>query len=197
MTEGKCQILLASVPYNGMVIERFCDLPATRYVNGWYCQHHAAVQPFPDPDASAVALAARASEAVPTVRDYGEPNQSPELDVVAMRVLKVHKDAVIDAMSTAAAVITAVGMDGFAASMAGAVLVADSSIARYVVGVRVPGHAPLIFGPYATRHAAETAIKNGHVPKPSHDSTAYAVPLTAAPRVAPKKAKKSKTDDAA
>lgn len=198
MTEGKCGILLASVPWNGMVIERFCEQPATRHVNGWFCPAHAPVQPFPDPSATLEALQANPAPIGQGARAYGEPGQDAELDIVALRVLKVHKDAVLASFATAAAVITAVGMDGFAQQMAGAVLAADSTIdTRHIVGVRVPGHEPYIFGPYPSRNEAEKAVRTGAIPKPSHDAIAYVLPMQAAPKALTKQAKKSKKDDAA
>lgn len=198
MTEGRCQILLASVPYNGKVYERFCDAPATRHVNGWFCPDHAAVQPFPDPTMTAAALRANPAKIGQDARPYGEPGYDADLEVVAMRVLKVHKEAVARSFDTAAAVINAVGMDGFAEQMAGAVLAADSTITtRHIVGVRVPGFEPYIFGPFPSRFEAEKAVRSGLIPKLSSDATAYVLPMQAAPRAAGKKAKKSKTDDAA
>lgn len=189
-----CQQLVAAAEWQGVVYERRCGAsPATEYINGWYCAAHQpsviyrdVVAPTPDPAASVAALAARNPGLVPVARpDYSVPVDPPEIAARDIRVYADHKKAVMAIMADANAIIAAQGWDAFAEIMATAVLCAMDSKTEYVIGVRVPGASPVIFGPYPTAGQAQKAISDGHVVAFVEGQQAWILPLVPNPRTSP------------
>lgn len=200
MSARTCGHLAQQLVVDGVTYEIFCGVsPAKEYTNGWYCALHTpsvvlhgVVAPAPDPAMTATALAAKPPQRY-IERTYGLPAEPAEVDVRKIRVLKAHKDAVLETMQDAAALITTGGMETFAEVMAGAVLSASDSKVDWVVGVRVPGEGPMIFGPYASADAAQKAIDGGHIPAYVEGTQAWVFPMLPAPRATKKKAPAKKT----
>lgn len=204
----QCQHLVNTMVHAGVTYELYCKAePATEFINGWFCALHrpsivfrGVVDPSPDPAMTMFAAQAKMHLEPKPERQYGLPADPPDIEVRKIRVLKAHKDAVLDTMKDAAAIITASGMDSFAEVMASAVLSAGDSNCWWTVGVRVPGADPLIFGPYATAEAAHKAIEGGAIPAYVQNTQAWVLPMYPAPKGARRKAAakpKTESTDAA
>ena len=170
----------------GQTYPVLCAKPAGLFPGGAWCTEHAPAQPHPDPARSATGLESR-GRATFAPKTYGHVGNPPEIDIRKTRLLKAHTDAVKTTMLDAAMLITAVGMDGFAEVMAGAVMSADDASTRYCVAVR-DGTSLRIYGSYPTQAGADKAVASGLVPVLSTGARAAVLPLQPAPRASKKPA---------
>lgn len=100
--------------------------------------------------------------------------------MIGTRVLKAHREAAKSALLDMGAIN--IDLEVAAAILAEAVLTAeDGDKTRYVVGERTPQGRAVVYGPYATFNAAQTAITTGAVGT-SEGSTAGVWPLVPAPK---------------
>jgi len=99
------------------------------------------------------------------------------------RVLKVHVEAVLDAIPTA--ILAMAAADGnriiFSQVLAEAAITAADSKTRYCVTIFTPSKERWVFGPYATYKAAEKAIAIG-LPMVVPGSGARIDPLIPSPK---------------